>query len=378
MRHLAISRCPRDSKEMAAYRKHHYVPRFYLRNFSTTSGRSIHLFNIPSSRIVLNASLRNQCYSSRFYGDDPSVEHALAGIECAAATLIRDIIATQRLPSPGSDDHYTLMAFTMIQRGRTQVSAATMDAMTDGMLKAAFREDPRMKDLTLEELRLGVEDSVLLPLRVSARMIPVSLDLRLHLLVNHTTTQFITSDNPVVLYNTHCQEITIRSCTGWGCSGLEVFLPLSPEICLYAFDNAVYKVASRRRQVTRVALRDVLQLNRLQWLNAQNNVYYAGNDCSGIFERESAWAKPRRATKYIQVKEAVAEDDGNDRLIHAYSPGLNMTLRLNCSTVRRRQRNMPEDRRGAPRPTAEEHIVRNAPPSPPNIRARSRTFRVVN
>ena len=367
-----------DVEEMATNRKHHYVPRFYLRNFAVTGGRRIHLFNIPSSRNVLNASLRNQCYSSRFYGDDPSIEHALAGIEGAAATVIRDILTTKRLPTPGSVDHYTLMVFTMTQRARTQTSAVTTDAMTDGMFKAAYRGDPRIKDLDLEELQIGFENSVLLPLRVSARMVPVTFDLQLHLLVNDTETQFITSDNPVVLHNTHCQKITIRSCAGWGCSGLEVFLPLSPAVCLYAYDATVYKVASQYRQVTRVLPLDVFMLNRLQWLNALENVYYAANEGSGGMASESAWALPRRPTKHIVIKEAVAEDDENDHLIHAYTPGLNIKLRLSCSRVRRRQRKVPEDRRGKPRLAVQEYIERNAPLIPPVIGARRRTFRGIN
>ena len=148
---------------MASYRKHRYVPRFYLRKFAAIGGRSIHLFNVLSRRNVLNASLRNQCYSSRFYGDNPIIEHALAGIEGAASTVFHDILTTKRLPAPGSPDHYVLMAFTMIQRGRTRVSAVTTDAMTDKMLKTAYREDPRIKDLDLDGLQRVFKDSVLLP-----------------------------------------------------------------------------------------------------------------------------------------------------------------------------------------------------------------------
>ena len=209
-------------------------------------------------------------------------------------------------------------------------------------------------------------------------MVPVTFDLRLHLLVNDTENQFITSDNPVVLHNTHCQKITIRSCTGWGCAGLEVFLPLSPGACLYAYDATVYKIVSHYSQVTRVSTRDVLMLNRLQWLNALKNVYYAANERSAAMARESAWAKHRRPKEYIFVKEAVAEDDENDRLIHAYTPGLNIKLGLSFSSVRRRKRNVPEDRRWKGRPAAQKYIERNAPPIPPDFRARRRTFRATN
>ena len=223
----------------------------------------------------------------------------------------------------------------MTQRARTQTSAITTDAMTDKMLKTAYREDPRIKDLDIEGLRIVLENSVLLPLRISASIVPVTFDLQLHLLVNDTETQFITSDNPVVLHNTHCQNITIRGCTGWGCAGLEVFLPLSPGACLYAYDATVYRIASQYSQVTSVSPRDVLMLNRLQWLNALENVYYAANERSVAMARESTWAKHRRPTEYIVVKKAVAEDDENNRLIHTYKPGLNIKLGLSFSSVRK-------------------------------------------
>ena len=91
-------------------------------------------------------------------------------------------------------------------------------------------------------------------------------------------------------------------------------------------------------------------LNRLQWLNALENVYYAANERSVAIVRESTWAKHRRPTEYIVVKEAVTEDDENDRLIHAYKPGLNIKLGLSFSSVRKKQRNVSEDRRGKVRP----------------------------
>ena len=165
---------------MPTHRRNHYVPRFYLKNFATSSGRRIHLFNIPSGRNVLNASLRDQCYGSRFYGNDPSIEQGLADLEEATAAVFRDILRTQRLPKRGSEHHRTLMAFTVTQHARTQRSAATTDAMTDGMLKAAHREDPRFKDFDFEKRGFHFENSVLLPLAVADRDYPVTLDLHLH------------------------------------------------------------------------------------------------------------------------------------------------------------------------------------------------------
>ena len=70
-------------------KKHHFVPKFYLTNFSPTAGRSINIYNIPSDRNIINGSLKNQCYVNRFYGENSRVEYALSLIEGAAARLIR-------------------------------------------------------------------------------------------------------------------------------------------------------------------------------------------------------------------------------------------------------------------------------------------------
>ena len=363
---------------MPTHRRNHYVPRFYLKNFATSGGRRIHLSNIPSGRNVLNASLRDQCYGSRFYGKDPNIEHGLADLEEATAAVIRDVLGTKRLPKRGSEDHCTLMAFTVTQHNRTQMSAATTDAMTDGMLKTAYRDDPRFKDFDFEKHNFQFENSVLLPLTVAAGIYPLTLDLHLRLLVNHTATQFITSDNPVVLHNTHCQDVRTRGCIGWGCAGLEVFLPLSPEVSLYAYDAAVYKVANRWSQVCRVTPRDTRDLNRLQWLNALQNVFYAADEYSTLTESENGWAKTRRPTAYTGINEAVAEDDENVRLIHTFKPGLNVKLAWSFSIIRRHQRNVPEDRRGAPRQATQNDMDRHGPTIPSGIGTRVRTFRTID
>ena len=76
------------------------------------------------------------------------------------------------------------------------------------------------------------------------------------------------------------------------------------------------------------------------------------------------WSGPEESygrAEYIAIKEAVAEDDENDRLVHAFTPGLNVKLALSCSTVRRSQRNVPEDRRGTPRPAIQNYMERHAP-----------------
>ena len=115
---------------------------------------------------VLNASLRNQCYSSRFYGDDPSIEHALAGIEGAAATVIRDILATKRLPTPGSDDHWTaLMRAAQLRAAASEMLKFLRDfAMWSRWYETADRRDRSLDDTVSGHPIPGIPSDPVLPI----------------------------------------------------------------------------------------------------------------------------------------------------------------------------------------------------------------------
>jgi Protein of unknown function (DUF4238) len=53
---------PSGVRSLADNKNQHFVPQFYLRNFSTDEEKqSIGLFNFARSTAVGNASIRNQC-----------------------------------------------------------------------------------------------------------------------------------------------------------------------------------------------------------------------------------------------------------------------------------------------------------------------------
>jgi hypothetical protein len=60
-------------------REHHFVPQFYLRNFSS-DGRRINLFNFKLGRAVMGTSIKHQCSKHNFYGFAPDLEKALGGL----------------------------------------------------------------------------------------------------------------------------------------------------------------------------------------------------------------------------------------------------------------------------------------------------------
>lgn len=185
---------------MSGHKKQHYVPRFYLRNFSSSGGRSINIFNIKSRKKIIGGNLRNQCYEPFFYGNDLNVENALSEFECHAATVLDKIVKCCKPPAEDSEQHYALAAFLTIQRSRTKFSAEMHDEMADTMFKAIYRDDPRLAGINLNNFRLKLNNPAVLPTAISAQYAPVVMDLRLHLFQNDVvSTEFITSESCCVI-----------------------------------------------------------------------------------------------------------------------------------------------------------------------------------
>lgn len=107
---------------MPGNKKHHFVPRFYLKRFSA-DGRSINLYNLRSRRSVSRARLRNQCYRDYLYGKALTLEKAIAVTEDEVARILRRIDSSGAPPGFGTEDHFALIIHILMQFGRTSYSA---------------------------------------------------------------------------------------------------------------------------------------------------------------------------------------------------------------------------------------------------------------
>jgi hypothetical protein len=89
---------PMGSRTKPKKKNQHYVPRFYLKNFSDSDKRTINLFNVKNQECRLGASLKNQCYEPYFYDKEGGIEDVLGWLEDKASKIIRNIILTETLP----------------------------------------------------------------------------------------------------------------------------------------------------------------------------------------------------------------------------------------------------------------------------------------
>ena len=254
---------------MPDYKSNHYVSEFYLRNFSPNQ-KSVGLYNLKTDFSYGHASIKDQCCKDYLYGKDGQAEKALRDIETASSAIIREIISTHKLPPLFSAEHIALMIFVLIQNARTLNATDELNEVTDKVIKHLFVRYKRgqIKQQDLDRVKLQYDNAALQRISHAVEVYPLILDLVLFLLVNNTGRRFITSDNPVVLYNQYLDERDYSGNTGLQSIGLQICFPLSPKLLLVCYDSSVYSIHPRLSES------DIENINGLQFLNAFEHMYY--------------------------------------------------------------------------------------------------------
>lgn len=286
---------------MPANKKHHYVPRFYLKRFSL-NGRSLNLYNFRLAQSIPDANLKSQCYRDYMYGKQGDQEQHLSQLEGAFAQLLRYMVPSGDLPHRMSPDHESLCIFTLLQYSRTAYTSDAMDEMADGMWKAILSKDPGVTKEMLENVRIVNKDPANFTVALMLPLYHLMMDLEYKLLAAAPGSEFITSDNPVVMYNQLMEFERFGSSTGLASKGLQIFFPLSPTNMLCFYDSAVYACEPRRETyITVPSKRDMDQLNALQVVSALENIYYT-SPAADVFRCVELGSRYRRASKARIIK----------------------------------------------------------------------------
>jgi hypothetical protein len=259
---------------MTDNKKHHYVPKFYLKRFST-DGRSINLYNLKSTKKIIKANLSNQCFKNYFYGEDLTVEHALCEAEGEAASVFRMVEQKGTLPDVWSLGYLAIVQYVLIQYSRTAYMAGALNEMSDQMAKHVLQPMAKSNGIDLDDFVIEIKNTAPYVLGLSMQNYPFLLDLGYKLLVNKTDEEFVTSDNPVVFYNQLMSFRRSGGNTGVASKGLQIFFPIDPNLAIILYDTDVYAIGANKMAVIEItALSDVYQLNALQMCSASENVYF--------------------------------------------------------------------------------------------------------
>lgn len=251
---------------MAVKKKQHYVPKFYLKYFSADEKR-LNIVNLKSKKIIILGGLKEQCYKNYFYGKDLEIENLLSEMEAISSKVLLKIKNKKTIPKINSKNYTILLYFMAIQISRTLASSRGWKEMFSNLNKSVGEVIVQLKD-----------DPVLLSMSMSSNTFPLYSDMGFKLIINKTDEEFILSDNPVVEYNQLFEDRYFASNTGVQSKGLQLFLPISEEVMLLAYDKWAYKVGNKNSDnIVVIKKSDIVNINLIQLINAEKNIYFTNS-----------------------------------------------------------------------------------------------------
>ncbi|MDQ5824007.1 MAG: DUF4238 domain-containing protein [Chloroflexota bacterium] len=360
-------------------KKHHFVPKFYLRLF-TDNPNLIHVYNLKQQRAIENAALRDQCYKPHLHGLTDEFENEIASVEGALAPYLQSVVGTSTLPEKESDGHIALLMFVAFQMNRTTRSINIMSSGFDKMVQTV-QEHADSKGYEVEGLDTllgGREDPVRTSISLTWETLQIIRDLELLLLRTSPSQPFVTSDNPVFKYNQYLEGVRGFGITGNALSGLQIFVPLSGSNLLMLYDSGVYRleIPSNKGVISNLNDRDRMKLNQMQVHSAEENLYFGDwskvRYVAGIAQGSIA----HKIWDPVKAHELVSRTVEDRSFIHQYNELPNLKLNLSFLGLRKQAQQLTlEERLSAQhRFRIDPSILFPEPALPPGVQLRTARF----
>lgn len=264
---------------MAKKKRHHYIPRFYLKRFSVNNeGKFLGLYNLNNKTFIQNAPLKSQAYENFLYGEDDKIENALAEMEGSVAKMFYYWTEEKLLyPPPTETNGFKLLKrFILYQVFRTPKSGNDIIEMLNQGMKTFVKE---FKPDLWKSFKYGTlvhENPVLIGLFKSIEHEHLLDYLECKFLVNLSVLPFITSDSPVIFYNQLMEQAdNYMGATGFVAKGLQIFYPIHPRLMICFYDPMVYDFGKDNEDCSFTeSIKEVHQLNGLQLANCKSQLFF--------------------------------------------------------------------------------------------------------
>lgn len=267
---------------------------FCFKYFSN-DGKAINQFNIKREqfRRVAISDIAQKRY---FFGKN-EIEKAIGPLENTFKAIIDEIKIKEKIPLVNSREMLYLLLFATVFHTQNLKSKDKVNEATDEIIDIKLKEYLESEGINKEITDWKVTYDGGFPMAQIGGMHGYSLilDLKIKLIKNNKGTPFITSDNPVVLYNLSMIKEMEFSRTGLQSPGLMIFIPIGENICLLFYDSEVYKLPDK--EIIETEETDIDQINKLQLLNANHNIFF--ENCSNDYIKSI----------FEQVKDDISKND---------------------------------------------------------------------
>ncbi len=271
---------------MAIQKKQHYVPQFYMKNFANEKGR-IFLLQTADYSVRRDIPYKSQCTIDYFYGKDGVVENILSKKEAEWSAVIRKLLNEEAI---AEKEICVIREFVIYQRQRTEAEDQNQQDEKSAVIKEVAKMVCSHEGLEYDEEIVGdyskKNAKEITPPAESLQMVqriePLIQDLSMKVICYNTQHELVYSDAPVVFINPF-----FPSAIGYGSMGLIILVPISKNKLLVLFDQGVYSCDTSRFYVPSNDEDEVVHLNVLQLISANERVM-AHSDTEFSFFDESA------------------------------------------------------------------------------------------
>jgi hypothetical protein len=253
-------------------RKHHFVPRWLLANFTEDYTQQSSLFYLDLiSKQIRPCTPASIAYENDLYSiENPNLrsdalEKQFAIIDGEVSNIVRDIISEHDLLTDAKIDTLIWFVGFMIARnpGLLKQIKDSFDNILTMMIKMGFSKtfyeeyiqgdvDESLKKIPYEEmermirhpdLRFEFGNNFLMQqlLQIADKALPILRQRAWSLLINESGDPFISSDNPVAVNWTKQMPASIGP--GLGMPDTALYFPLSRQVCLYSNLPGINRVA---------------------------------------------------------------------------------------------------------------------------------------
>lgn len=258
---------------MADNKRQHFVPQFYLRNFSD-DGLHIHAYNIRTKN-TYNTQIRTSCQKDYFYGKNLEVEELLRDMETVQKKIIDEVIVSKKVDASLSEKYEVILSFLLMQKIRTleakNDSNLFLNHCFDLYIKPTLKANGDLNKYSeedIEGLKIHSPDFFYrtgIPYAVDSCF--ALMDLRPVIIEINSEKEFLTSDNPVIFNNyVDFKDYPLLALIS---PGLQIICPITNKLMLFLFDNDMYQITGDS-----ISDSDIDSFNEIQILNSCENVFF--------------------------------------------------------------------------------------------------------
>lgn len=337
----------------------HYVPRFYMKNFSEVKNEEtnkekalISFYQFDKMIYIEKIPTKSICCEKYFYDEDGHIENKLTEKESIWSKSIAKAKDNKNISKLDMNNILEFFVYQIIRtKAQLKHSQKLISMLKSELMSECYQEID--KSVIRENVEKEVKDDVKPEdvLSIADRLIIENSDLDVIIINNKTNIPFITSDVPVIYIN----PIEADN-TGLSNIGEVIFCPISESKLVMFYDKKIYDKSyiKLKSEISEGEEEIIHNFNKYQYISANERIMSLECNVFDTYIKDKDLNDKRK--EFNTTKRVNSVFDGNGILLATKSRGIKYCYDINILKLPRQLRKIPEKfRRTAKRKYSKEN-----------------------